>query len=132
MLVPFLLAAVIILAATSTSATYDPNTNTYSPGGQSVVGVAIALLLYAGVIAFSLYQLYRQGTTGQTIGKKVVGIRVIRETDGRPTGFGMAFVRNLAHNIDSISLYIGWLWPLWDAKKQTFADKMCGTLVILA
>ncbi len=26
------------------------------------------------------------------------------------------------------SLYIGYLWPLWDAKRQTFADNVCGTV----
>ncbi|WUN50496.1 RDD family protein [Streptomyces sp. NBC_00306] len=31
---------------------------------------------------------------------------------------------------DSIACYLGWLWPLWDAKKQTFADKVCNTVVV--
>ncbi len=88
-----------------------------------------ALYLCRG-FGFELYQLYRQGTTGQTIGKKIVGIRVIREADGQYTGFGMAFVRALAHFVDGIACYIGFLWPLWDDKKQTFADKMCSTVVV--
>ena len=42
----------------------------------------------------------------------------------------MAFVRQLAHILDGIPCYIGYLWPLWDAKRQTFADKVIGTYVI--
>lgn len=61
-----------------------------------------------------------------------MGIRLLREADGRPLGFGMAFVRRLAHFLDSIACYIGWLWPLWDAKKQTFADKVCSSVVVKA
>ena len=39
-------------------------------------------------------------------------------------------MRCLAHFVDSIACYVGWLWPLWDAKKQTFADKIMGTVVV--
>jgi hypothetical protein len=27
-------------------------------------------------------------------------------------------------------LYLGYLWPLWDAKRQTFADEICSTVVL--
>ncbi|MFI5671681.1 RDD family protein [Streptomyces sp. NPDC051704] len=84
--------------------------------------------LYA--LGMAIFQLYKEGTTGQTIGKKVVGISVRREADGAFLGFGMAFVRKLAHALDGIPCYIGFLWPLWDDKKQTFADKVCNTVVI--
>ena len=127
--VPVLILFFVFLAATSTSSTYDPNTETYTGGGISALGILLIVLLYLGALAFELWQLYRQGTTGQTIGKKVVGIRVIREADGRYTGFGMAIVRRLAHIADGFC-YIGFLWPLWDAKNQTFADKMCSTIVV--
>ena len=46
---------------------------------------------------------------------------------GRPIGGGLAFGRELAHVLDGF-FYIGYLWPLWDAKRQTFADKVCGTV----
>ncbi|MFD3440632.1 RDD family protein [Streptomyces sp. NPDC058685] len=85
-------------------------------------------LVYA--IGMGFFQLFKEGKTGQTIGKKVLGISLLREADGSTLGFGMAFVRKLAHFLDSIACYIGWLWPLWDAKKQTFADKVCNTVVV--
>ncbi|MET9766344.1 RDD family protein [Streptomyces sp. NPDC006415] len=99
--------------------------------GDSTGGV---MVMIGALLAFGLgiWQLYQEGTTGQTIGKKAVGIRLLREADGRPLGFGMAFVRRLAHFLDSIACYIGWLWPLWDEKKQTFADKVCSSVVVKA
>ncbi|MEW5542451.1 RDD family protein [Streptomyces cyaneofuscatus] len=97
--------------------------------GDAAGGI-LALLGFLLMIGLTLWQLYQEGTTGQTIGKKAVGIRLLREADGRPVGFGMAFVRRLAHFLDSIACYIGWLWPLWDEKKQTFADKVCSSVVI--
>ncbi|MFJ2023033.1 RDD family protein [Streptomyces sp. NPDC087897] len=95
-------------------------------------GATLALLGFLAMIGLTIWQLYQEGTTGQTIGKKAVGIRLLREADGRPLGFGMAFVRRLAHFLDSIACYIGWLWPLWDQKKQTFADKVCSSVVVKA
>ncbi|WP_093800911.1 RDD family protein [Streptomyces sp. Wb2n-11] len=94
-----------------------------SPGVFGLIG-----MLYA--FAMGIFQLYKEGRTGQTIGKKALGISLRRERDGVPLGFGMAFVRKLAHFLDSIACYLGWLWPLWDDKKQTFADKVCSTVVI--
>ncbi|MET9882041.1 RDD family protein [Streptomyces sp. NPDC006430] len=96
---------------------------TANPGVFFVIGV-----LYA--IGMGFFQLYKEGATGQTIGKKVLGISLRREADGNTLGFGMAFVRKLAHVLDGLPCYIGWLWPLWDEKKQTFADKVCSTVVI--
>ncbi|MFD6890322.1 RDD family protein [Streptomyces sp. NPDC059957] len=98
--------------------------------GASGPGVFFMIgILYA--FGMSIFNLYKEGATGQSIGKKIVGISVRREADGNVLGFGMAFVRKLAHFLDSISCYIGYLWPLWDEKKQTFADKVCSTVVIV-
>jgi uncharacterized RDD family membrane protein YckC len=87
----------------------------------------ILVLTYVGVFGFYIWQLVVQGKTGQTIGKRAVKIRLVREADGLPIGAGMSFVRWLAHNLEFV---IGYFWPLWDPKRQTFADKLCGTLVI--
>ncbi|WP_327416013.1 RDD family protein [Streptomyces sp. NBC_01233] len=97
---------------------------------DSVAAGVLSLVGFLYAIGMGLFQLHKEGTTGQTTGKKVVGISLHREADGATLGFGMAFVRKLAHMLDGIPCYIGWLWPLWDAKKQTFADKVCGTVVV--
>ncbi|MFE9767005.1 RDD family protein [Streptomyces sp. NPDC005808] len=91
---------------------------------------ALMLIGYLAVIGIAIWQLIQEGRTGQTVGKKALGIRLVREIDGQPLGVGMAFVRRLAHFLDSLACYLGWLWPAWDAKKQTFADKVCSSIVI--
>ncbi|PBC84512.1 Uncharacterized membrane protein YckC, RDD family [Streptomyces sp. KS_16] len=90
-----------------------------------LVGIA-ALAAMAG----GIFMLIQEGNKGQTIGKKAMSIRVVREDTGQPLGFGMALVRRLAHFLDSIACYVGWLWPLWDDKAQTFADKAVGSVVV--
>ncbi|MYV39328.1 RDD family protein [Streptomyces sp. SID1328] len=91
---------------------------------------ALSLVGFLFMIAFLIYQVIQEGKTGQTIGKKVVGTRTLKEETGQPLGGGMAFVRQLAHFIDGLPCYLGYLWPAWDSKRQTFADKVCGSIVI--
>ena len=55
--------------------------------------------------------------------------KVVSETTGQPVGFGMSVVRQLAHILDSFCL-VGYLFPLWDAKRQTFADKIMTTVCL--
>ncbi|MFE3636807.1 RDD family protein [Streptomyces sp. NPDC059168] len=87
----------------------------------------VGFLLGIGVL---VWQVIQEGRTGQTVGKKALGIRTLKEDTGQPLGGGMAFVRQLAHIIDGLPCYLGYLWPAWDSKRQTFADKVCGSIVI--
>jgi uncharacterized RDD family membrane protein YckC len=111
-----------------TSGTYS----TCDTSSTSISGSAVVLLLLGLVLSFvaGLIMCYLEGTKGQTPGKKALGVMVLREIDGRPLGFGMAFVRRLCHSLDGMACYVGFLWPLWDDKKQTFADKIIKSVVV--
>lgn len=108
----------------------DTSYSTSCSGGLS--GAGIALILVGALIALvgALWLIYREGTTGQTPGRKMLNIKLVREADGQVLGFGMAFVRQLCHFVDSLACYLGWLWPIWDAKRQTFADKIMSSIVV--
>jgi uncharacterized RDD family membrane protein YckC len=73
---------------------------------------------------------HRQGTTGCSVGKSMMKFKVIGEKTGRPIGFVMSIVRQLAHIVDTAVCYIGYLFPLWDAKRQTLADKIMTTVCV--
>ena len=73
---------------------------------------------------------YRQGTTGSSIGKSIMKFKVVSEKTGQPIGFGMSIVRQIAHIVDAIICYIGFLFPLWDPKRQTLADKIMTTVCL--
>jgi uncharacterized RDD family membrane protein YckC len=93
--------------------------------GGLVVEAALALI---GVLVLG----WMNGASGRTPGKRVVGIRVVRDADGRVLGGGLGVVRALCHLLDTVACLVGWLWPLWDNKNQTFADKILATVVLRA
>lgn len=102
----------------------------HEAGSISPALVLLMLLGFAVMIGLLIWNRWIKGGRGQSIGKRVLGITLIDERTGRPIGTGMAFVRDLAHFLDSVLCDLGYLWPLWDAKRQTFSDKVMNTIVI--
>jgi len=94
-------------------------------------GLVISIAAGIGSLWFAIWNQYvRQGRRGASLGKACVGILVLSERDARPIGGWMTFLRSWVHLVDAFSLGIGYLWPLWDAKRQTFADKLMNTVVL--
>jgi uncharacterized RDD family membrane protein YckC len=94
------------------------------------LGVVVWILGYVAVFAYSVWNWgYLQGTTGQSIGKRQQGIRLIKEETFLSVGFGMAVVRYLVASVISTitcGIYgvLDLLWPLWDARRQRLTDKI--------
>lgn len=103
----------------------------YCTSNFSAIGIIILGLTYIAALAYWIWNWgYRQGTTGSSIGKSVLKFKVVSEKTWQPIGFGLSIVRQIAHFVDGIVCYIGYLWPLWDDKRQTFADKIMSTVCV--
>ena len=77
------------------------------------------------------YTVYFEGSgSGQTVGKKLLNIRVIDFGTGGSIGYGRALVRYVGRILSSIPLYLGYLWMLWDREKQTWHDKLSNAVVV--
>jgi len=99
-------------------------------GGISAGAGTLLGLAYLGSFVLWVYnRAILQGRTGQSWGKKALNLRLVRMADGQPLGGLMCFVRDIVHVLDGICL-IGYLWPLWDARRQTFADKIMNSVVL--
>lgn len=96
-----------------------------------LAAVSSSLARLAGLVVLLVFG-YLTGTTGQTPGRRVMGITVRREADGQFLGAGAGIGRSFLHILDALPLGLGYLWPLWDSKKQTFADKIIGSVVVKA
>ena len=91
----------------------------------------LMFLVVLGGIGFAGWNLgYQQGLTGQSLGKSMMKIKIVAEDTGLPTGVGPSLLRLLAHGIDGFICCIGYLFPLWDAKRQTLADKIMSTVCV--
>lgn len=89
-------------------------------------GAGIGLLL--GVM-YHWYFLTQH--SGQTPGKMVMGIRVIK-TDGTPLTASDAVLRYLGYHLNTAFFMLGWLWALADANQQGLHDKLANTFVVIA
>jgi Mce-associated membrane protein len=87
------------------------------------VGAAVVLLLMA------VNRLLLPVVTGWSLGRALLGIRVVRRGDGAAVGTWRLLARDLAHLLDTAAVCIGWLWPLWDSRRRTFADLLLRTEV---
>lgn len=94
--------------------------------------IAIARGENAALIALAFWALYFVGFTaeGGTPGKRMFGLRLARLDGSRP-GFGRAALREIiGRPISSIPLYLGYLWMLDDASRQTWHDRIADTIVV--
>jgi len=90
--------------------------------------LVIGAVAYLGLLGFGVWNSgYVQGTTGRSLGRRMTGTKLVSIETGQPVGFGRALTRQFCHVLD---FGIGFLRPLWDGKRQTFADKIVGTVVV--
>ena len=69
------------------------------------------------------------GTRGQTPGKMLCGLKVVR-LNGNAVTYGQAAVRTLGYYLNLLTLCIGFLWVAFDPRKQGLHDKIAGTYEI--
>jgi uncharacterized RDD family membrane protein YckC len=101
---------------------------------KRAVPTASYMILVSGYIAtvglLVLNWVYLCGNHGQTIGKRIIGIRIIR-ADGSRMSYRTAAIRHfVGYPLALFCLGLGLLWMLWDRKQQGWQDKLAGTLVV--
>lgn len=87
--------------------------------GRNVISFVVSTVYYTLMI----------GYFGQTLGKKVMGIRVITEKGEQP-GYDTALIRELSTYISAFVLGIGYIYAFFNPKKQAWHDLIAGTYVI--
>lgn len=80
------------------------------------------------VLLMAVNRLLLPTITGFSLGRALFGVAV-RKRDGSPAGVWRLLLRDVAHLLDTAALFIGWLWPLWDRRRRTFADLLLRTEV---
>ena len=109
--------------------TIGQEANALCEGPTGGTWAMFGLLFVAALIAGVIYYAKSEGGSGQTVGKKAVGIRVVDANTGGPIGTGRGVGRYFARWLSSI-LLLGYLWSLWDSRKQTWHDKLVTSVVV--
>ena len=129
LLVPVVVLTVIVVGVATNS-----DTGAWVTGILGFLAYLVVALLYAPLL------MMREGEhNGQTWGKQMIGITVVRDT-GQPLGFGWSalreiVVKNLGVGIASsiipvIPWFLNYFWPLWDDSNRAGHDIICSTHVV--
>jgi uncharacterized RDD family membrane protein YckC len=97
-------------------------------------GTGLAIIVLVGLALFVAgvaYYAYFHGKSGQTLGKKAVGIAVVDRQSGAPIGTGRAIGRYFATILSAMVCLLGYLWAAWDSEKQTWHDKLVRSVVVM-
>ena len=100
----------------------------FGVGPERYVNILIPIyfiLLFLG----STYFVFLEGFAGKTVGKMIVGIKIIRD-DGESMRLWEAFVRWLGYFVSAFFIFIGFIWAIFDSKSQAWHDKFAGTYVV--
>lgn len=81
------------------------------------------------VFAWLAYQIGMWVWKGTTIGGIVCSLKVVR-LDGRPVDWSISVVRGLASVFSFVALCLGFFWVGWTREKQSWHDKIAGTVIV--
>jgi len=86
--------------------------------------------IFGNLISLAYFTYLEGSPSGQTLGKRALNIRVIDFNTGGALGYGKAAIRWVGRIISGFVCFLGYLWMLWDPEKQTWHDKIAGTVVV--
>jgi uncharacterized RDD family membrane protein YckC len=119
----------IALAAAAAAASSLPGVGALGRGGTALIGGLLALATF--VITAGYFMVWEILWSGQTPGKRLVGVRVIRE-NGYPLRPVDAVIRNLVRIVDWLPLFygVGMLVMLLNGRSRRLGDFASGTIVV--
>ena len=92
-------------------------------GGPMFLWLAIALAYY----------IVLEGRFGATLGKRAIGLKVVKAEGGGPIDWQASIVRNLLRLVDGIFFYLVGAIIVWTSnKKQRLGDKVAATVLVRA
>jgi len=82
------------------------------------------------LVELAYFTYFHATSAGQSIGNKILGIRVLDANTGRSLPYARAFVRALVSNLSALPCFLGFFWMLWEPRKRTWHDMVADSLVV--
>ena len=96
---------------------------TWAP--DAVAGLSVAVIAALAI----WYRVKWEGMGGSPL-RRAMGVWIVDATTLQPIGTRRGFVRALVRLVSEFVLYLGYLWMLWDPKRQTWHDKAVNSIVV--
>ncbi|MCB0152793.1 MAG: RDD family protein, partial [Caldilineaceae bacterium] len=87
------------------------------------------IVVAVAVLTGPIYFIFLSTAGGQTIGKYVMGVRIVR-VDGKQMSYIKAFLRYAGYFVSLATLGIGFIWVVFDSQRRALHDHLAGTCVI--
>jgi uncharacterized RDD family membrane protein YckC len=84
------------------------------------------------LVELAYFTYFHATSAGQSIGNKIMGIRVLDADTGRSLPYARAFPRALMSNLSALPCFLGFFWMLWEPRKRTWHDIVANSLVVRA
>lgn len=102
--------------------------------GVPIFIIALVLppvLSYAiGFVGGIAYVVYFWTSTGATLGKQVMGLKVVSAETGELLDAQGAIIRYVCYIVSALPLYLGFFWIIWDPNHDAWHDKLAKTKVL--
>lgn len=97
----------------------------FSWASDTVATVAVGLIAVLTV----WFRIKWEGSGGSPL-RRAMGVWIVDETTLQPIGTGRGFVRAIVRLVSELVFYLGYLWMLWDPRRQTWHDKAARSIVV--
>lgn len=102
---------------------------TFLLSGRPIATLILTLIMMANFLILGFYFVLSWNLIGSTPGDLVMGLRVVK-TDGNSVSFLHSFLRLIGAIVSAVFLFIGFIWALFDSRRQGWHDKIAGTYVL--
>ncbi len=94
------------------------------------VAVGIGLVAVFALVVSVGYFPWFWSRSGQTPGMRMLGLKVVRDTDGGPITGTQALLRLIGYWVSGVVMYLGYIWIFVDKRRRGWHDLIAGTVVI--
>jgi uncharacterized RDD family membrane protein YckC len=98
---------------------------TFLPTDLSLGGAYV----FAIPVIIGAYYVGLWALTGATIGKWLIGLRIVG-ADGSPPTIGRSLIRFIGYGLSAIVFFLGYIWVLFDDERRAWHDELAGTWVV--
>jgi uncharacterized RDD family membrane protein YckC len=130
--IPFgiLLGVFFVIGGVASNHTSSSSQDSQNAAAAAVFGGGFLLLYLIALVVQVGYWIYFWGTSGATLGMRLLHLKVVDADTGGPIGYARATVRFLMSIVNGWACYIGWIWVAFDPRKQGWHDKVANSVVL--